>query len=688
MAEEQEMFNISVIWRGRELNVELISNSTIKALGEELQRLTNVRPDTMRLLVPRSSKGSGLLIPFSEDHSRLSLQDTNVLEGKSIRMMGVFEDEIEAVSQNNSKPDLRILGFDEEEKRQRQRQLKKPQAILKLPQGTYIFCDFRTLQIPGIELNPPPSEALRRMHMLASDPGIVSIMNKHRWRVGIMTEMAPEGYVGISPICLLGFNKNHGEEISLRLRTDDLKGFRKYESIKKTLLHELAHMVYSEHDANFYALDGQLNQEAASLDWTKSKNRTLSGFKRFDDFEEESYVGQGSTVQKLGGKSQNLFSSAHESSVAAAYDRLLNVQYEPDPNDSLPEGAMRIKIPMATNGIHNDLSSNKEYDELDSDDRLDTKQIAEPDPDDGLDIKQSAEPDPDDGLDVKQNSEPDPDDALFMKQNMKPDPDDSIIDKATMPVVPSICEEPDLDNSESVKLSGVLNEADLDDSQTVKIVRQAVFHEKQKVPSSHDSSLKHSEPGTHDVHVDPARKPVSRDGRSRQEASDAASTVSEISEGQTHEPDPDDKIEIDSSSNTSVSHGLRQLEKQSPEVVEDPVSAICHRLQKAVESIRSDVTPVEAVSIFQTLFKIIRLLGGNVIEHPDETKFRRLRKANPVFQREVASCKAAMEVLSIVGFYEDIVFDEIGRSEAYLVLKRNDPGLLWLAKSSLETSVA
>jgi hypothetical protein len=30
-----------------------------------------------------------------------------------------------------------------------------------------------------------------------------------------------------------------GEEISLRLRTDDLKGFRKYESIKKTLLHEL-----------------------------------------------------------------------------------------------------------------------------------------------------------------------------------------------------------------------------------------------------------------------------------------------------------------------------------------------------------------------------------------------------------------------------------------------------------------
>uniref|UniRef100_A0A453RIZ3 WLM domain-containing protein n=1 Tax=Aegilops tauschii subsp. strangulata TaxID=200361 RepID=A0A453RIZ3_AEGTS len=87
-------------------------------------------------------------------------------------------------------------------------------------------------------MNPPPSEALKRMHILACDPGIIAIMNKHRWRVGIMTEMAPVGYVGVSPKCILGFNKNMGEEISLRLRTDDLKGFRKYESIKKTLLHE------------------------------------------------------------------------------------------------------------------------------------------------------------------------------------------------------------------------------------------------------------------------------------------------------------------------------------------------------------------------------------------------------------------------------------------------------------------
>jgi hypothetical protein len=44
----------------------------------------------------------------------------------------------------------------------------------------------------------------------------------------------------LTPVLAL---QDHGEEISLRLRTDDLKGFRKYESIKKTLLHELVSFI-------------------------------------------------------------------------------------------------------------------------------------------------------------------------------------------------------------------------------------------------------------------------------------------------------------------------------------------------------------------------------------------------------------------------------------------------------------
>ena len=36
--------------------------------------------------------------------------------------------------------------------------------------------------------------------------------------------MPPEGKVGVSPVCILGVNINRGQEVSLRLRTDDLKG--------------------------------------------------------------------------------------------------------------------------------------------------------------------------------------------------------------------------------------------------------------------------------------------------------------------------------------------------------------------------------------------------------------------------------------------------------------------------------
>ena len=71
-------------------------------------------------------------------------------------MLGVSEDEVNKVLQN-AKADLRIAGFDEEEKRMRQRMSDRPRGLLKLPQGPYIFCDFRTLQIPGVEvlLNVP-----------------------------------------------------------------------------------------------------------------------------------------------------------------------------------------------------------------------------------------------------------------------------------------------------------------------------------------------------------------------------------------------------------------------------------------------------------------------------------------------------------------------------------------------------
>ena len=108
---------------------------------------------------------------------------------------------------------------------------------------------------------PSPEEARQLLYRLAHDVGIQGIMRKHRWKVDLLSEMPPEGKVGISERCVLGYNVNKGQEIALRLRTDDGRGFRKYLTIRETLIHELTHMVWSDHDENFKKLNAQLLRE-------------------------------------------------------------------------------------------------------------------------------------------------------------------------------------------------------------------------------------------------------------------------------------------------------------------------------------------------------------------------------------------------------------------------------------------
>ncbi|KAK7333927.1 hypothetical protein VNO80_30708 [Phaseolus coccineus] len=554
--------------------------ANVKDLGQELQKLTNINEDTMRFIVPQiSGRASKLLTPFSAEHALLSLQEASITEASSIIMMGVSTTEVEEVLQN-SKTDLRIVGFEDEEKRMKQRISHGP-ISLKLPQGQYIFCEFRTLQIPGLELNPPAAEALKRMHMLAADPGIVAVMNKHRWRVGIMTEMAPVGYVGVDPKCILGFNKNHGEEISLRLRTDDLKGFRKYERIKKTLLHELAHMVYSEHDANFYALDKQLNQEASSLDWTRSASYTLSRVRNTATYEDDIIADNSSIPQKLGGNRTDQLISARESSVVAAYNRLANVS----PNKL---GGYELNQELDPGYSSHSLSEKKSDCTISASNGIEDIEMAIPDK-------------------KEHRSEPDPDDHII-NGKYEPDPDDSH--------------------------HGLHSESS---TGNMLATYTSIAN-----PDTSEASTDSIAPIIETVPIDVVPTP-------------ALSTL------QTNEPDPDD---------------------QEFQRINDTSTAVCNRLLKAMEMLRSEVSATQATSILQTLLKIIR----NVIEHPMVEKYKRLRKANPVIERNIVNNKAALEILSLVGFSEDVMFDNLGKEDAYFVLKRNDPGLLWLAKSTIESS--
>ncbi|CAN7058442.1 hypothetical protein IGI04_014670 [Brassica rapa subsp. trilocularis] len=562
---------VSVMWRGNTYTIEIDPNANLKELGYELRKLTGVTAETLRLIVPRlNEKGSNLILPFSDEHLRLTLHESSLVEGKTIRMMGVTEEEVNGV-QKDAMPDMRILGFEDEERR-RLKLKKLSSTSIKLPQGPYIFCGFRTLQLPGVELNPPAADALKRMHMLASDPGIIAIMNKHRWRVGIMTELAPVGYVGVSPKCLLGFNKNQGEEISLRLRTDDLKGFRKYQSIKKTLLHELAHMVYTEHDENFYALDSRLNKEAESLDWTKSRGHTLNGAKATKDFDDEEdffvEIGDENFGQRLGGNQYDHLGNACQSSVAAAYRRLSHTS---------DVGASKLR----------------------------------------------EEPDPDDSVD--ENKQPVlPEAHSDSRSELEPDPDDTIEDALT----------PEHHLGSLEIASGVAHpaEPDPDDVETRTSIAEVENMEIANDTVVSDGNLNRP-PGE----------------------TNADETTTEVDE-----PVPDD-MEI--------------------RRIQDSVTIVSNRLTKAINALKTGASSGEATNVLQMLLKIVR----NIIEQPNEMKFKRLRKGNPAIKRKIVNFAAAVEILSVVGFGEEMVSEGTGAQEPYLVLKRNDPGLLWIAKSMIES---
>jgi len=124
---------------------------------------------------------------------------------------------------------------------------------------------------------PNPEKSRRFLERLANDPGIKASMRKHKFSVGLLTEMNPAEHT-THESRTLGLNRNAGEVIELRLRTDRYDGYRDYKVIRKTLCHELSHNVWGEHDRNFWNLTKEIEQEV-------ERNDTLHGGHRLSNEE-------------------------------------------------------------------------------------------------------------------------------------------------------------------------------------------------------------------------------------------------------------------------------------------------------------------------------------------------------------------------------------------------------------------
>ena len=344
-----------------------------------------------------------------------------------------------------------------------------------------------------------------------------------------------------------------------------------------------------------------MNQEATSLDWTRSRSHTLSGVQYLETYE-DSFVGDGgNSAQRLGGNTSDQLASARASSVAAAYRRLANasenslggsiVNEEPDPDDS-----------GFNTREEDDSMYSIEEENLDiwSPNEAERKTSYEPDPDDHSGNHNKLEPDPDDSLggetletefypeftgsktifrqDFNNTGPtqllPPPETNLMLrtsKLHEEPDPDESqemeILDSRIQ--TNKNIEEPDPDDTAEKQNGleyGKIMGLDLDDYPENETIRdQACLNKAYKEPDPDESQANGvlAEPDPDDNLVHPLGIPRM----------------------QTYEPDPYDQ----------------ELQR-----IQDPVTVVCSRLQKAIEMLRVEVTPMEAAAVLQTLFKIIR----------------------------------------------------------------------------------
>ncbi|TKA80799.1 hypothetical protein B0A55_01603 [Friedmanniomyces simplex] len=233
------------------------ADATIQDLSDTVAEDLHIPPSNQKFLI---TPKTGLLRPPFKD-SALPLDS---LLDKKIVLMGATTAEVQELESDIQERHARLsrrraaLSAGRKHKPTSTRDWKKVQD-----EARYTFHTIRPL--PYL---PNPEKSQRFLERMANDAGIKASMRKHGFRVGLLTEMNPAEHT-TRESRTLGLNRNRGEVIELRLRTDAYDGYRDYKVIRKTLCHELAHNVWGDHDRNFWNLCKEIEQEVERNDWRR-----------------------------------------------------------------------------------------------------------------------------------------------------------------------------------------------------------------------------------------------------------------------------------------------------------------------------------------------------------------------------------------------------------------------------------
>lgn len=175
----------------------------------------------------------------------------------------------------NKKSDPLMRGFSQEEQiHESKRQQAAADSIwgsLGVQDKNYKFvrfeaCTWQSFGHRPNESTPHAFQAIRLLEQLAKDPGIVAIMKERELVVNTLGEMDPiDDQIAANMEKeggrVLGYNTNRGLRIDIKLRTDDLKGFRPYPELAATLIHELSHNWVGDHNLVFWTNFAQMRAE-------------------------------------------------------------------------------------------------------------------------------------------------------------------------------------------------------------------------------------------------------------------------------------------------------------------------------------------------------------------------------------------------------------------------------------------
>ncbi|KAM0263735.1 hypothetical protein ACHAQJ_001050 [Trichoderma viride] len=286
-ADAAETVSLTVSHRGQKMPFELDADNTVMDLFFEIESVLEIPFQNIKVMVP---KGPFLKYPFKDPEYQIKN-----LAGKTITVMGSTATDVQAVQTMCQKLHKIKAAREAQRSKAKAKAPARQRAAVSPEDSKYTFMQVRPLS--GL---PHPERSLKLLMRLKEDPGIKTAMKKHKFTVALLTEMEPLAHTettheGTSRI--LGLNRNQGEVIELRLRTDAHDGYRDYKTIRKTLCHELTHNVHGPHDRQFWDLCHQIEREVDAADW-KSNGRTIGETSRYhisgqDQDEEEAHEDDG-----------------------------------------------------------------------------------------------------------------------------------------------------------------------------------------------------------------------------------------------------------------------------------------------------------------------------------------------------------------------------------------------------------